>query len=178
MVDRGLIFSSQWINRQKRLPQEPQKPLCSTIMTNLCNSVQSLIERFQPAHGHVAHRQLLVMRNMLCMGNVGQYAALPAIAFGGYFSPFFCNKNLGIYAVDFLEFAQCHGSQGNVTTQEKNPSKVVARQIPCVFVEWMMGQKLKIASSRLLFNSIRTSLLLHYPAYSNLQTLQHHRPPT
>jgi hypothetical protein len=79
-------------------------------MTNLCNSVQSLIERFQPAHGHVAHRQLLVMRNMLCMGNVGQYAALPAIAFGGYFSPFFCNKNQGIYAVDFLEFARCHGS--------------------------------------------------------------------
>ena len=30
---------------------------------------------------------------MLCMGNVGQYAALPAIAFGGYFSPFFVNVN-------------------------------------------------------------------------------------
>ena len=48
-----------------------------------------------------------MMRAMLCMGNVGQYAALPAITFGGYFSPFFNNKNQGIYAVDFLELVQC-----------------------------------------------------------------------
>ena len=41
------------------------------------------------------------------MGNVGQYAALPAITFGGYFSPFFNKKNQGIYAVDFLELVQC-----------------------------------------------------------------------
>ena len=39
---------------------------------------------------------------MLCMGDVGKYAALQAVAFG-----------------------KCHSYTGNVTTQEKNPSAFI-----------------------------------------------------
>ena len=89
---------------------------------NLCETLLSLIELFQPRHGHVPHRQLLVMRNMLCMSDVGQYGALPAFAFGGYFSAVFCNKNQGIYAVDFWSSREVTATRGTSPPRKKHVS--------------------------------------------------------